>query len=297
VAAFSGSPKPPDWTSRYGDWCHFSSTWIVLPAFAGCWSRLSGVRLVIRKSGKLVVFGLLAMLLVAVPVAATMADASAANYHWARNRSRFTLNVGDNVSGNWDRILRGALADWNKNGTVTLDKVSGQTNPQGCNKNTGRVEVCSGWYGTQDNWLGYTILYLDRSGHIEAATVQMNDSFFATNSEFNNGAARRHTMCHELGHAMGLAGHDNNKSCMNNSYYAIFHYVKPIRSDFRELKQIYGHKDSETTVSSASVTGEGFVVPTSLPSAPSEDAVTETVTVQKLDDGRTVVTFITWAKD
>jgi hypothetical protein len=252
---------------------------------------------VIRKSGKLVVFGLLAMLLVAVPVASSMADTSAASYHWARNRPQFTLKVGDNVSGNWDQILRRGLGDWNKNDTVTLDKVRGQANPQECKPTRGRVEVCNWRYGTQDNWLGMTRLHFDRSGHIEAATVQMNDSFFDTNSEYNNSAARRHTMCHELGHAMGLEGHDNNKSCMNNSQYAVFNYVTPIRSDFRELERLYSHRDRETTVSSASVTSEGLVTPASLPSAPSEDAVTETVTVQKLKDGKTVVTFITWAKN
>jgi len=81
---------------------------------------------------------------------------------------------------------------------------------------------------------------------------------------------------------------------MNDSEDAIFNNLTPISSDFRELEQIYNHKDNETTVSGASVTGESFVTPTSLPSAPSEDGASETVTVQKLDDGRTVVTFITW---
>jgi hypothetical protein len=55
------------------------------------WSKLSGIRVVIRKFGELVVFGLLAMVLVVVPVASSMADASAASYHWARNRPQFTL--------------------------------------------------------------------------------------------------------------------------------------------------------------------------------------------------------------
>ena len=252
----------------------------------------------IRKFGELVVFGLLAMVLVVVPVAATMADTSAASYHWARNRSQFTLEVGDNVSGKWDRILRRALGAWNKNDTVTLDQVNGRTNPQECRPNKGRVEVCSWRYGTQGGWLGLTTVYFNNRGdHIEAATVKLNDSYFESDPRYNDRAARRHTMCHELGHTMGLEGHDNNRSCMNNSQYAVFHYVTPIRSDFRELERIYRHKDDQTTVSSASVTSEGFVAPTSLPSAPSEDAVTETVTVQNLDDGRTVVTFIIWAKD
>ncbi len=252
----------------------------------------------IRKFGKLAVFGLLAMLLVAVPVASSMADTSAASYHWARKRSHFTLKVGDNASGDWNTYLRGALKQWNKNDAVTLDKVSGQTNPEECKPTKGQVEVCNWRYGTQEGWLGLTRLYFNNQGdHIDAVTVKLNDSFFDTNTKYNDDAARRHTICHELGHAMGLEGHEDNRSCTNDSEYAIFHYLTPINKDFRELEKIYNHKDKETTVSGASVTGESFVTPTSLPSAPSNAAGDETVTVQKLDDGRTVVTFITWAKD
>jgi hypothetical protein len=252
---------------------------------------------VIRKFGKLVVFGWLAMLLVVVPVASSMADTSAASYHWARKRSHFTLKVGDNVSGDWNGYLRTALKDWNENDTVTLDKVSGQTNPRKCKPTKGQVEVCNWRYGTDEGWLGLTRLYFNNQGdHIDAVTVKLNDSFFDTNTQYNNDAARRHTICHELGHSMGLAGHENNQSCLNDSQYAVFHYLTPIPSDFDELEQIYNHKDKETTVSGASVTGESFVDSTSPPPAPS-DAADETVTVQKLVDGRTVVTFITWAKD
>jgi hypothetical protein len=81
---------------------------------------------------------------------------------------------------------------------------------------------------------------------------------------------------------------------MNDSQHAIFNYVTPNRKDVRELEEIYSHKDGQTTVSGASVTSEEFVTPTALPSAPSEGD--ETVTVEQLPDGRTVVTFITWAK-
>jgi hypothetical protein len=252
---------------------------------------------VIRKFGELVVFGLLAMVLVVVPVASSMADASAASYHWARKRPQFTLKVGDNVSGDWNTYMRKALKDWNMNDTVTLDKVRGRSKPRECKSTKGRVEVCNSRYGTQEGWLGLTRLYFNRRGdHIEAVTVQLNDSFFDS-GKYNDDAARRHTMCHELGHSMGLEGHENNRSCMNDSEDAIFNYVTPISSDFRELEQIYSHKDGETTVSGAAVTSEGVAAPPSLPPPPSEDAAGETVTVEKLDDGRTVVTFITWAQD
>ncbi len=251
----------------------------------------------IRRFAHPFVLALLAIALVAMPVVTSLATTSAASNHWARKRPQFTLKVGDSVSDNWDRLLRRTLADWNANDTVTLDEVGGRTNPQECRPVTGRVEVCNWRYGTQTGWLGLTQLFLDRGGHIEAATVQMNGSFLnAPNSRYNSDAARRHTICHELGHAMGLEGHENDRSCMNNSQHAVFNYVKPIRRDFRELKQIYAHRDGETTISSASVTSEEVLDPTILPAKPSGSGATETVTVQRLDDGREVVTFITWAK-
>ena len=242
------------------------------------------------------VLTLLAIAFVA-PAAISIAGTSAATYHWARTQSHFTLKVGDDVSDSWNKLLRQTLADWNKNDTVTLDKVGGRTNPQECRPVTGRVEICTWRYGTQTEWLGLTQLYFDRSGHIEAATVQLNDSFLnARNSKYNTDAARRHTICHELGHTMGL-DHVDNRSCMNNSQFAVFNYAKPIRSDFRKLKQLYDHRDDESTVSGASVASEDLVAPATLPAKPAGRDAGETVTVQTLDDGREVVTFITWAKD
>jgi hypothetical protein len=251
---------------------------------------------VIRRFSHPFVLALLAVALVVVPVTISVAGTSAASYHWARKQSGFKLNVGDNLSGNWDQLLRRTLADWNKNDTVTLDKVGGRTDPKKCERVTGRVEVCNSTYGTRTGWLGLTRLYFDRGGHIEEATVQMNDSFLnARGNRYNTDAARRHTICHELGHTLGL-DHVDLRSCMNNSQHAVFNYLKPIRSDFRELKRIYKHQDGETTISGASVTSEEPVTPASLPAEPREPNATETVTVQKLDDGRKVVTFITWAK-
>ena len=89
----------------------------------------------IRRFGELAGFALLVTVLVVVPVASTMADTSAASYHWARKRSQFTLKVGDNVSGDWNTYLRRAISDWNKNDTVTLDKVGGGTRPPGLQSN------------------------------------------------------------------------------------------------------------------------------------------------------------------
>src|SRR5215208_1097856 len=142
-----------------------------------------------------------ALLLAPLAIVAPTAASETGGFHWARKSPQFTLQVGSDLDGPWPSILKQAVTDWNKSETVTLRIVAGGTGAQECHPVTGRVEVCNWRYGTQEGWLGLTRLYFDdRGDHIEAATVQMNDSFFETASEYNNDAARQHTMCHELGH-------------------------------------------------------------------------------------------------
>jgi hypothetical protein len=267
----------------------------------------------------------LAVVLVFTPLAtvAPTAASQTGNFHWARKSSQFTLQVGSNLNGPWPSILKQVVKDWNKNETVTFRIVAGGTGPQECRPVTGRVEVCNWRYGTQVGWLGLTRLYFnDRGDHIQSATVQMNDSFFDTNSEYNNDAARRHTMCHELGHTPGL-DHVATNSCMNDSQYAVFNYLHPINKDFNQLARIYKHTDSTSTVAGkqkqekkskkksgkkskkksnrnrkqSRAQSEDFFSPTSLPSVPSGLTGSETMTVESTDDGQKVVTFITWAEE
>lgn len=295
-----------------------------------------------RKLAHQIVAAVFAAALLLAPLASlapTAATPSSGGFHWARKSSEFTLQVGSNLDGPWPSILREVVADWNKGDTVTFQVVGGGTNPQECQPVTGRVEVCNWRYGTQEGWLGLARLYFnDRGDHIESATVQMNDSFFDTNSEYSNDAARRHTMCHELGHTPGL-DHVSTESCMNDSQFAVFNNLLPINKDFNQLARIYNHKDSTTTVAGSQkkekkdkkdkknnkkkksgkknkknqdssntkekkrsrdrkasrAASESFFDPTSLPSAPSGLTGSETVTVESSDDGRKVVTFITWA--
>ena len=260
-------------------------------------------------------------------------------YHWARQSSRFTLRVGDNVDGVWTKLLGWAISEWNENDTVTLKEVNGAGNPQECRSVKGRVEVCNWRYGTQDGWLGLTRLFFDKKGtHIEAATVQMNDSFFdQKNGTYNSDAARRHTICHELGHAIGL-DHVSSRSCMNDSQSAVFNNLVPIKKDYTALARLYKHKDSTTTVAgkqkkdrkerdkknrdkkkqdkdkknkrkeardrkrdlrrkNRQAEANSFFEATSLPAVPSGLTSDETVIEQHLDDGRKMVTFISWADD
>jgi hypothetical protein len=267
---------------------------------------------------------IVALLLAPLVTVAPTAASESGGFHWARQSSQFSLQVGSNLDGPWPGILNEVVADWNKNETVTFKVVSGGTGPQECRPVTGRVEACNWRYGTQEGWLGLTRLFFNESGdHIEAATVQMNDSFFDTNSQYNNDAARRHTMCHEIGHTTGL-GHVSTGSCVNDSQEAVFNNLHPINKDFNELARIYNHTDSTTTVAGAQAKdkkdnkkksdkksrkkrnrnrrqsraqSEGFFSPTSSPSAPNGLNGSETMTVESSEDGRKVVTFTTWAKE
>jgi len=258
----------------------------------------------------------LAAALVLGPLTVTLAS----GYHWARQQSQFTLLLGDDVDGVWDGVLQRAVSDWNKGDTVTFQIVGGGTGPQECRPNTGRVEVCNWRYGTQEGWLGLTRLYFDASGeHIEAATVQMNDSFFDTNSQYNNDPARQHTMCHELGHTPGL-DHIDTSSCMNDSQYAVFNQLVPINKDFNQLERIYSHSDSTTTVAGTQKKDNDENRKkkkgrsdkrdrkghrngrrdrhqhAGVERIRSEGSASETVTIETLPDGQMVVTFITWAQ-
>lgn len=269
-------------------------------------------------------------------VFSTVASESPNSYHWARKSTPFTLRAGNNMSGAWNSLLRNAISEWNKGDVVILKDVAGDSGAQNCAARKGTVQVCNWKYGTQEGWLGLTRLYFNDAGdHVESATVQMNDSFFEQNGgQYNSDAARRHTICHEMGHAIGL-DHVDTTSCMNNSQYAVFNYVKPINKDYKQLARIYQHKDSTTTVAGKqkkekkkkkkkkgkknkkgknqkarearrdlnrrnraekeSVDQSSFFDPTVMPGVPNELADDETVTVEELDDGRVVVSFITWA--
>jgi hypothetical protein len=268
--------------------------------------------LVTRRLARQVVMIGFALALLAAPLSTALATRTPDNFHWARKTSEFTLLYGKNMSKAWKPLFRRSLSEWNRNGTVTLEKTRGGTSGKRCRATKGRVEVCSGRYftdsGRPEKWLGLTRLFFNKSGtHVDAATVQMNDYYFNGNTQYNNHDARRHTMCHELGHTLGLHHPDPpTKSCMNNSQFAVQNYIKPIRKDFRDIAAIYKHKDSTSTVGKASSTrnqdsqrtqSEGFFAPTSLPAVPSGLDSDETVTIQTLDDGSRVVTFITWAEE
>jgi predicted Zn-dependent protease len=70
----------------------------------------------------------------------------------------------------------------------------------------GAVNVCSGNY-CPVGWRGNTKALVE-NGSLYAVTVRMNDYCL----ESDSAAQRRYTLCHEIGHAIGLAHTDENYS-------------------------------------------------------------------------------------
>lgn len=166
------------------------------------------------------------------------------NYHWARTTSSFTLQVIDSNTPDWDDELGLSLSQWSQstklNMQVTGYDDSSRTRRQ-CRAVLGKVRSCNSAYGS-NGWLGLASINLS-GGHISQGTSQMNDSYSAS---FASQDERRHVMCQELGHTLGL-GHTSEDgssqgTCMDYSQSASS--TAPNQHDYDQLVAQYGHLDS-----------------------------------------------------
>ena len=213
--------------------------------------------------------------------------------HWARGDTPFPLRIGDSVSGRWDSHLEQAATDWRRSGVVRMRVVaSGTNNRNACPARNGMVEVCSARYG-RNNWLGLSRIWVDGNNHIVRASILMNDTYFS-DPYYNKPKALRHTMCHELGHVIGL-DHNGGRSCLNDSDTAVFRDVRPSDADFNRLRRLYNHRDSESTIRGAASPGPAFDA-AAAPPLPDGDSpgTSESVRVESLGDEGRLITSIIW---
>ena len=225
-------------------------------------------------------------------------------YHWARTRNPFSLNLGDNVSTQWNTYLSTASSDWSRSTVLDTFVVPGSVKARTCKLTSGMVQVCNDTYGF-NGWLGVARISVNGS-HITAGSVKMNDSYFNT-AQYNTPAWRQMVMCQEVGHTFGLDHQDENfnngnlGTCMDYSSdpSAPPANIAPNQHDYDELQIIYSHLDSSTTV--------GAEVPSSAAGAVLENPSEWGRLMRSSHGGRTqiferdfgngqkIVTFVIWA--
>ena len=223
-------------------------------------------------------------------------------YHWARTSNPFTVDLGDNVSSNWESYLNGASFDWSQSTVLDTAVVpGGATKVRTCKGSSGHVEVCNTTYGF-NGWLGVAQIWVSGS-HITQGTVKMNDSYF-NSATYNTPAWRQMVMCQEIGHTFGLDHQDENFN--NQNLGTCMDYTNdpstnqhPNKHDYDELVAIYSHLDSVTTVGATT----GAAASGAVLDNPSEwGALMKTthggrtqVFERDFGNGQKIVTFVIWA--
>ncbi|MBI4063632.1 MAG: hypothetical protein HY401_04950 [Elusimicrobia bacterium] len=166
-------------------------------------------------------------------------------YHWARTSNPFTLQIGNNLStAEWKGYLGPVSTDWSVSSVLDTSSVGG-SGGSSCKAKSGTVQACNRKYGF-NGWLGLAQIWVS-GGHIVQATAKVNDSYFNTTT-YNNGNAKRHVLCQEIGHTLGL-DHQTAVSCMDDAN-GLFDaaYASPNAHDYTQLETIYSSLDATSTV-------------------------------------------------
>jgi len=175
------------------------------------------------------------------------ADHSWSNYHWERTSNPFSLDLGRNVTGDWNNRLDEASVDWNDSTVLDTTVIPGSTSPRRCRAEAGNVQVCNAEYGN-NGWLGIASISIS-GGHITAGYVKVNDTYFNLPA-YNTYEWKQLVMCQEIGHTFGLGHQDENfnntnlGSCMDYTNNPSDN-TKPNTHDYEQLETIYNdHNDT-----------------------------------------------------
>ena len=162
------------------------------------------------------------LLLAAIILALTATTASASTLEW---HSAKRLTVYDSTSSAiYGQALDKALADWGASPVIGFIEKDGS----GCNATDRAIGVCE--FSTPAlplyNW---TMIWSRRLPWIAGAQVMLNT--YTTDWTLPQQVYDR-TLCHEVGHALGLGHNTRATSCMGNGY-------APDAQDFADLEALY----------------------------------------------------------
>lgn len=183
-------------------------------------------------------------------------------YHWDLSTAdtiESPLELGDNLSTNWDSSLVDASFDWNF--SVLKNQIVAGAGNANCGPTSGRVEICNGLYG-DNGWLGIASIWATRgkSNHITQGVVKVNDTYFNM-PQYNTSAWKNLVMCQEVGHTFGLGHQDENftnanlGTCMDytndpdGSIYGQLDNQHPNLHDYEMMEEIYAHLNNTSTSS------------------------------------------------
>ncbi len=253
----------------------------------------------------------IALIFLGVSTVLANATHSWGGYHWARTADSFTLQLDDNVSGQWDNYLGTTSFDWSVSDVLNTTINPGQTNDR-CRATAGKVEVCNNTYG-KNGWLGIASIWIS-GAHIVQGTVKLNDTYF-NKLPHNTPGWRNLVMCQEVGHTLGL-DHQNEKSS-NTNLGTCMDYTDdptgtlknqrsnehPNQHDYNQLAAIYAHTtDNGTTVGATAVSrGNNADVNTDDPSGWGKEIRKDSrgnssLFEKDLGNGQKLFTFVIWIK-
>ena len=174
------------------------------------------------------------------------------NYHWARAQNPFTLTLVDSLEPKWDSYLPLVSSDWGQSNVLDTSIAVGASDlvtRLTCLPASGKVVNCNANYGP-NLWLGLATIWLS-GDHITQGTVQVNDFYFESLLyDYDYKTERRHVLCQEVGHTIGL-GHtsedgSSQNTCMDyytNTSNADTKSTTPNQHDYDTLASIYSHLD------------------------------------------------------
>lgn len=159
---------------------------------------------------------------------------------WPSTGYGLRITMINALNDRWQSTFSIAVANWNNGDpdAVRISKEAG-TYDKDCKAPEGKIIVCNGDYG-ETKWRGITESLSDYNGLI-SAEAKMNE-FYLLNMGLG---AWQYTMCHELGHSLGLAHTDEDFE--NEDLGDCMDYTdnldankQPTALNFNTLLELYG---------------------------------------------------------